>query len=168
MVTLIRGNEHTPVSQSDQITLSLDPVIQHARHVPQQVIARSNQGSIHRPVVILAQRNPVSRVVIMAFCKRNQMRRIDDVDVVEHNTDAACRTSVVIRLADGPTERGVSRAFPHPRQSLPVIVNARLHGFLIDSNLLFIFRNGKNLVSVTWEIAVNYRVPELPAAVLIV
>ena len=65
--------------EHDEIALSLESVIQGRRYVPPAVGARTDQIAIHRPVVILAKRNAVARIIVVSLGKWDQVSRIDNI-----------------------------------------------------------------------------------------
>ena len=84
------------------------------RDVPVEVRAWGDQVAVHRPVVVLAQRQTVGRVIVVTIGKGDEMGGVDEGDVVaggEFDAQAAGSALVVVDFEDLAAEGGRAAVF---------------------------------------------------------
>ena len=134
--------------------MPLEPVIQRRRYVPPAVGARADQISIHRPVVILAERNSVARIVVMRLGEWDQVRCVDNVEAAfQNDSQTACRATVIVRPPHHATERSVAYRFENIDAFGDPAAFIKLP--LIFSDLGFTFCKRDDLRALVREVAVD-------------
>ena len=76
--------------------------------------ARGDEVAVHSPVVVLAEGEAVGGVVVAGLGKRNEVRGIDEGNVVggrKFNAQAACGTLMIVDVEDEPAKGRTAAVF---------------------------------------------------------
>lgn len=83
--------------------MSFDPVVQARGGAPDQFrlggVGR-DKVSVESPMMILAQGDPIRRVIVAAFGEGDEVAGIDDGEVAQSEADAGGGAAVVVNLFD--------------------------------------------------------------------
>ena len=85
-----------------------DSPIQKGGDMPLAVDTRSQDPSVHRPVMVLAKGNPVGRLVIVTLAPRNKMSSVHELYIPNNEPKPTRSASVVVEVQDELSEGNVA------------------------------------------------------------
>ena len=110
-ITTFARQDDAAVLEFDYRLVLPEPVIKAFPHMPDRTAVvtpvprpRHEYVMVHEPVMILAEGNPVLRAVVLRFVEWNQVRRVDEIDIIKEEAHPAGGTAHVVDLADHASE----------------------------------------------------------------
>ena len=107
------GRNDGLMREGDEVFLAFDPGIQALADAPNAgavfgIRTGGNQESIHRPMMVWAQGQPIVRSIISTYSEGDDVGGLDqEVFIVDFNADAASGAAVIVDFKDGVAKGAV-------------------------------------------------------------